>query len=351
MLSKGFKIADRYELSRCIGYGGMGEVWEAQDTWLTRDVAVKVIHPHLLGSDPKSASVFVDEARLGAQLIGHPNVVCTLDIPKFDHQGTEWRCLVMENVPGMSLQEWIDKVSTTLDNKTWHYINLLIAFRVCEAIQFSHKRKIQHRDIKPLNIFLSQSGNIKVGDFGIARFIESVTRTHTMWNAMSPAYAAPEQWEGKKPTKNTDIYQLGCTLFQLFTTELPFDETSGPSLMRAHITDVVPEPKIKNKIISDNLSDVIHQCLNKQQTKRPALWKIHDVLSNDVMKKYSIKLDISDKSASLIKRVSVFTELREEALKKGVVHYTYEDYDEALSESIELVIAGITNFSLTISST
>lgn len=341
MISEGLLVADRYELLSLLGYGGMGEVWEAKDTTLDRLVAVKFVHPHLVASDPSAVKILRDEARLGAQLIGHPNVVLTLDFTEFDYQGKKFHCLVMENVPGVSLQEWITKYGQTIDRETYLNLSLLVAFRTCEAVQFAHRKKLQHRDVKPLNIFLSKYGNIKVGDFGIARFVEELTRTHTVWNAMSPAYAAPEQWRGRKPTKKTDTYQLGCTLFQLFARRLPYDQTSAPALMNAHLNEAIPELKTVEPGVSDKLSKAIGRAMSKAAFKRIRLWQLHDTLANEIMHKYKLSVDVTGEKTAVHKSVSAITQFDLDWIKSEKISYTYEDFDEALSEGIELILNGI----------
>jgi serine/threonine protein kinase len=346
VLSKGLLVGERYELDRLIGYGGMGEVWGARDKTLDRPVAAKFVHPHLIASDPAALKILEDEAKFGAQLIGHPNIVLTLDYVTFNHIGSKFHCIVMENVPGVSLQSWISQFGAKLDSETYTNISLLIAMRIGQAIQFAHNKGLQHRDIKPMNVFLSIHGNIKVGDFGIAKYVEEVTRTHTVWGAMSPAYAAPEQWAGEKPTVETDIYQLGCTLYQLLVKKLPYEGTHL-GLMNQHVHSPVPKVAELNEAIPKGLSEVIALAMSKAPGARPSLWQIHDQLSMAITHKFQLDLDGSKCTEEVKKRVYEITEFEEATIDNGSRRYTYEDFDEALSEGLALVLSGVEIIRLT----
>lgn len=229
MLFIGDVVNGRYKVVELIARGGMGEVWKCNDEFLDRPVAMKTVNPEYLATNPKALSILKDEAKTSARLIGHPNIVCTLDLEEYKGKGTSIHFIVMEYVRGPSVARWIGETSTKLDDVTNFNINLLIAWELCKALGYAHRQGILHRDIKPLNVFVSNYGTTKVGDFGLARFVEAITRTHTVWRAMSPAYAAPEQWQGQKQTFKTEVYQLGCTLYHIFTKKLPFNYGGAPT--------------------------------------------------------------------------------------------------------------------------
>lgn len=296
-------LNDRYRLERLIARGGMGEVWLATDTELDRPVALKTVNPSHLATNPKAISVLRDEAKTGASLIGHPNVVCVLDYAKFEKELDIIHYIVMEYVKGISLAEWIENTSQALKKKTQYYLNLFIAWELCKAIGVAHRNDILHRDIKPLNVFLSNYGITKVGDFGLARFVEAITRTHTVWQAMSPAYAAPEQWKGRKHDVTTDIYQLACTLYHLFAGRLPFDNAGLPAMMNAHLNETPTDPKDFASNVSDDLSKMILKGLEKKQNDRVSLWEINDVIAEEIRGTYNLSLDVHQKDENTIVKV------------------------------------------------
>lgn len=344
MLLPGTIINNRYELLEGIYRGGMGEVWVVKDKVLGRKVALKTVNTKYLEQNPKAISILFDEANTGAKLIGHPNVVTVLDFGEYTFNSTSTHFLAMEYVEGMTVGKWINDIKPKLDPLTYYNISLLIAWEICKAISFAHRKGILHRDIKPLNVFLSDYGVTKVGDFGLARFVDAVTRTHTVWKAMSPAYAAPEQWKGEKHTENTDIYQLGCTLYHIFTGSLPFDLSGLPVLMNAHLNEKPEPPHIISDLIPENLSNKILGTLEKKPKNRTDLWQINDAIADEIQIKYILEIDVHEESEPIQKIVSEITEFGLESLKKGSFEFTFPDFSEVLSESIQVILAGVTNF-------
>ncbi|MBJ8078849.1 protein kinase, partial [Bacillus cereus group sp. N12] len=154
------------------------------------------------------------------------------------------------------MEDWINVHRHKIDANTYYYISLLIAGQLVKGIEFAHKRGLFHRDIKPSNVFIANYVQVKIGDFELAKFIDAVTRTHTVGNMSTPAYTAPEQWLGKNYEKKTDVYQLGCTLYHLFTSSIPFD---GPlyAQINSHLNDKPVEVLNKNPLVSKKLSDAI----------------------------------------------------------------------------------------------
>jgi serine/threonine-protein kinase len=309
-------------------------------------VALKTVYPQYLATSPKSLSVLKDEAKIGAKLIGHPNIVCTLDLGEYKARSTSVHFIVLEYISGPTVARWIVDISSDLDDVTNFNINLLIAWEICKALDFAHQRKILHRDIKPLNIFIADYGIVKVGDFGLSRFVEAITRTHTVYKAMSPAYSSPEQWRGEKQVLDTEIYQLGCTLYHLFTGKLPFDHAGLPALMNAHLNEKPVPPNKVVQSIPKKLSDAILSALEKKPADRIGHWELHDVIAEEIRSKYILEIDVHNSKKKLQKIAANICDLDEGDLASGPMEYTFPDFAEVLSESIQLILAGIKSIRL-----
>lgn len=347
MFFAGTTINGRYELNKLIARGGMGEVWQSKDHVLDRTIALKTVNASYLEANPKALAVLTDEAKTGARLLGHPNVVGVLDFGEFKDENSTSYFIVMEFIEGINIARWINEISPQIDDITYYNICLLISWELCRAIAFAHRKGILHRDIKPLNVFLSGYGLTKVGDFGLARFVEVVTRTHTVFNAMSPAYAAPEQWRGEKHTVETDFYQLGCTLYHIFTRQLPFEKQGLPAMMNAHLNEITVEPNRITSIIPEKLSKAIMELMSKKPEERLALWKLNDIIANEIQGKYKMTVSVHDKPKEIQDLVSDITELDEEKLAEGPYSFVFPDFSEVLAESIELILSGINEVAVT----
>lgn len=282
-------IQDRYRADSLLGRGGMGEVWRCFDTILDRPVVLKVVAPELAKSRPQSTGIFIDEARIGGSLAGHPNVVAVYDLINTPQQNGPLLAIVMEYVEGMSAASWIDNAPAGMDAETRYYLNLMIALEASKAVAYAHRGNILHRDIKPLNIFISKYGVTKIGDFGIARYADAVTREHTVWNFRSPGYSAPEQWKNERPAQQTDIYQLGATLYHLFTGQLPFSANSVAALINQHLSETPKPPKDLSPVLSEKLSKLILDSLAKDATDRPGMWAIIDAIAAEVQRQYTLE--------------------------------------------------------------
>lgn len=348
MLIKGIIINKRYKTLERLGVGGMGAVWKCEDIVLKRVVALKFINEAYSINNPECIKILEDEAKLGAKLIGHPNIVTILDYGVYSNSSTQasFYYIAMECVEGVNLYQWINDYIKKIDPVTAYNINLFIAWEICKGISYAHSKGVLHRDIKPLNIFLSNMGITKVGDFGISRSIDAATRTHTVWKSNTPAYCSPEQWKGEKPTNKTEVYQIACTFYELFTGKLPYDASNLMSLMNAHMHEEPVKPNEINPTISKELSDSIVKALAKNGKDRVVLWELFDTIAKEIQGVYEMQLDVHNDPPNIHELVNDITEFRISELKEDVFNFDFPDFTEALSESLQLVMAGITNITV-----
>ncbi len=222
-------LGDRYQLTRIVGRGGMGEVWAASDLRLGRQVAIKLLSPHL-ASDPGVRERFEAEARAAAGL-NHPNVVAVYD--SGEHEGVPF--LVMELLPGRTLADEVAEGPLGAARAT------TIAIEVLAALAVSHAAGVLHRDIKPANVLLAADGTAKVGDFGIAKSTEGLDLTMTGTIIGTAAYLAPERLAGEAATPAADFYAVGVLLYEALSGRKPFDADTPMGVLRAVEThDPVP---------------------------------------------------------------------------------------------------------------
>ena len=222
-------LADRYQLTRIVGRGGMGEVWAARDIRLGRDVAVKRLSPHL-ASEPGVRERFDVEARAAAGL-NHPNVVAVFD--SGEHEGIPF--LVMELLPGRTLAD--ELVDGPLDPARARQVG----GEVLAALAASHAAGILHRDVKPGNVLLGADGAVKVADFGIAKSTEALDLTTTGTIVGTAAYLAPERLAGQPATAQADLYAVGVLLYEALSGQKPYAADTPMGLLRAvEAQDPVP---------------------------------------------------------------------------------------------------------------
>ncbi len=213
----GRRIGGRYQILSRLGDGGMAIVYKAQDLILDRPVAVKILRTEL-AEDEAFVKRFHREAEAVASL-SHPNIVAIYDI------GEEEDCyyIVMEYVHGMNLKTYIrDQSPISIPDA------VLIMRQIVRAIAHAHAHGIVHRDIKPLNILIDDSGHVKVTDFGIAMAVSGATITFTHSILGSAHYLSPEQARGGKATVKSDIYSLGIVLFELLLSLIHISEPTRP---------------------------------------------------------------------------------------------------------------------------
>ncbi|WP_371479549.1 protein kinase [Kitasatospora sp. NBC_00315] len=250
----------RYRLVEQLGRGGFGVVWEAFDRKVGRPVAVKVISEEH-AADDREVRRFVTEARTVGNL-SHPHIVTLHDLGEVRRgPGPAVHYLVMELVRGRSLADVLREGPPGPEHA------LRWAGQVCGALDAAHRAGVVHRDIKPENIMITESGEAKVLDFGIARLENhSAGLTSTGSVIGSPHYLSPERWAGAVVDGRADLYALGCVLYQLCSGKRPFDGRSAVSLMYQHLNETPAAPSGA----SPALAELILRLLAKDPADRPA---------------------------------------------------------------------------------
>ena len=260
-----------YELVSHLGTGGVGEVYRARDTRLGREVAIKVLRPELAG-DPEHLARFEREARMLAAL-NHPNVAAIYGLEQCD----EIRFLVLEYVPGSTLAERVAAGPLPLDEV------LRTGRRIAAALAAAHGRGIVHRDLKTLNVKVTPEGTVKVLDFGLAKPVAAdsveaigpgaatVTTPVTMVGTVlgTPATMSPEQARGLAVDSRTDIWALGCVLFEMLTGRGPFAAGTVAETM-AGILERQPDWAMLPPATPPALTRLLVRCLDKDPERRPA---------------------------------------------------------------------------------
>jgi len=246
-IKKGQEIA-RYKIVDFIGSGGMGDVYLANDTELNRMVALK-FHSKKSNLTPEQKKQFILEAQNAASL-NHPNIVTIYEVSEF--QGHPF--IAMEYIEGLSLQELIDNKKLSIEKS----INITI--QICKGLSEAHRGGLIHHDIKPGNIFVSKSDQIKILDFGLAQIESGVKLTGSTSHLGTVSYMSPEQAKGEKIDSRSDIFSTGVILYRLLTDNLPFKADYEAAILyaivyqdHAPIIDLSLElQKIVNKALEKN---------------------------------------------------------------------------------------------------
>ena len=257
MLELGTMLSGRYEVLKRVGSGGMADVYMAKDHKLNRNVAVKVLKSEYV-EDEKFLKKFETEAQAVARL-SHPNIVNIYDVGIED--GINY--IVMELAEGITLKEYIRKKGYLSPKETAE-----ISTQIASAISHAHKNHIIHRDIKPQNILVSDTGIIKVTDFGIAKATSSNTVTSTATAMGSVHYISPEQAKGRFCDEKSDIYSLGITMYEMVTGHVPFDHENGVTIALMHLQNEITPPSQIRDGIPDSLEKIILKCTMKKPEER-----------------------------------------------------------------------------------
>lgn len=257
MIAKGQKINDRYEIEKLIGEGGMANVYLALDTILDRKVAVKVLRGDLAG-DEKFVRRFQREA-LSASSLSHPNIVEIYDVGEDD--GNFY--IVMEFIEGKTLKQLIKKRGVLSLPETMD-----IMLQLLDALASAHDSYIIHRDIKPQNIMIKESGLVKITDFGIAMALNNAQLTQTNSVMGSVHYLPPEQASGKGSTIRSDIYSLGILMFEMLTGKMPFKGDSAVEIALKHMKEPLPSVRDLNPVVPQSVENIILKASAKNPKNR-----------------------------------------------------------------------------------
>ncbi len=249
---------ERYRFKDFLGSGGMAKVYVAHDEGLDRDVAIKVLHPRYV-EDEQFVERFKREARSAGKL-SHPNIVPIHDRGE-KKDGTYY--MVMEHLPGGTLKDLIMRGDPLAPRRI-----VELALQIAQALEVAHRRGIVHRDIKPQNILLTESGDVKVADFGIAKAASSSTLTHTGFLVGTPHYISPEQAEGEPASFSSDLYSLGVVLYEMLTGELPFDADTPIGILSKHAHGQLRSPREMNPNIPEVVTAVTERLLAKDPKDR-----------------------------------------------------------------------------------
>ena len=253
------KIVDgRYVLGESLGSGGMGEVYLAHDGVLDRDVALKVLRSQYAG-DEEFAERFRREARSAASL-SHPNIVQVYDRGEAE-DGTSY--IAMEYVPGGTLKEQIGRRAPFGDRET-----AAVGAQIADALGAAHERGVIHRDIKPQNVLVSASGDLKVTDFGIARAASAVTSSASGAIFGTAGYISPEQALGEPVGPASDLYSLGVILYEMLTGGLPFTADNSIAVCMKHVNEPPRPPKLLNPDIPEGMNALVLMLLAKHPADR-----------------------------------------------------------------------------------
>lgn len=253
----GKRIDGRYEIREIIGVGGMAVVYKAYDNIDDRIVAVKILKEEFLANE-EFRRRFKNESKAIA-VLSHPNIVKVFDVSF----GDRLQYIVMEHVEGITLKEYIEQQGVINGKEVVHFTT-----QILRALQHAHDKGIVHRDIKPQNILLLQNGNIKVTDFGIARFSRSETRTMTESAIGSVHYVSPEQARGELTDEKTDIYSVGVLMYEMLTGQLPFQSDNAISVALMQVNEDAVPPSSINEDVPTGLEQITMRAMQKNQKER-----------------------------------------------------------------------------------
>jgi serine/threonine-protein kinase len=262
----------RYRILEQLGSGGMSVVYKGLDTALDREVAVKVLHPHLAGKD-ESRRRLAREARAVAKL-HHPNILEVFDFSSADAQDA---FIVTEYIRGQTLKTFLDE--GPMDPPE---LAAMVIHELAAALAHAHEAGVIHRDLKPENVMVREDGVLKLMDFGIARLLdieERMTVTGTLVG--SPAHMAPEIIEGLEAGPEADVFSVGIMFYAAMTGRMPFTATNTTATLKRILDGDYEDPRRRVHTLSDELADICATCLQREPHRRyPDAAKLRDALAD-----------------------------------------------------------------------
>ncbi len=273
------KTVGRYEIIRELGHGGTGVVFLGRDPYIKRHVAVKISQQ----TSDKSREKFFIEAQSAGRL-NHPNIVSIFDAGVY----RDYCYITMEYVEGVTLEKYCKKDNLLPINRVLEHI-----FHVCNALEYAHRQGVIHRDIKPSNIMIDKNSTIKISDFGIAQMIEETAKIGIYG---TPSYMSPEQLKETVATGQSDIFSVGCVLYELLTGEKAFQGKNLFSIMYKIINEE-PEPVLN---IRPELPEVLDKILKKAMAK-----ELKDRYQNCTEMAYYVRMALNTISGAVKKEKDI----------------------------------------------
>ncbi|MFP2959983.1 serine/threonine-protein kinase, partial [Myxococcus sp. 1LA] len=262
----------RYRILEQLGSGGMSVVYKGLDTALDREVAVKVLHPHLAGKD-ESRRRLAREARAVAKL-HHPNILEVFDFSAADAQDA---FIVTEYIRGQTLKTFLDEGPMEPPE-----LAAMVIHELAAALAHAHEAGVIHRDLKPENVMVREDGVLKLMDFGIARLMdieERMTVTGTLVG--SPAHMAPEIIEGLEAGPTADVFSVGIMFYAAMTGRLPFSAPNTTATLKRILDGDYEDPRRRVPTLSDELADICATCLQRDPRRRyPDAARLRDALAD-----------------------------------------------------------------------
>ncbi len=297
---------DKFEVLEKVGEGGMATVFRGRHTTLGREVAIKVMHPHLASSE-RNRVRFEREAR-AIEAVVHPNI---LKIYDYSGRDAENAWIITEFIGGPTLRELLDDVGAMMPEPA-----AIVGWHLCRALEAAHVHGIVHRDLKPENVMIDADGEVKLMDFGIARVLTDVQVTMTGALVGSPAYMSPEQATDGDLDARSDLFSLGTVLYRMVTGTLPFRGNNPSVVLKAIIDCTYEDPSSRVPSLDHALAAIICKCLAREKDDRfESAAKVGEALS-----RYLLSVGIDPKSpgpwsvADYLKDADTYEERLAEAL-------------------------------------